>query len=209
MEESTKCSLCPGKYPEIGGDKSDGDCLCSLYPCQNGGSCVFNGLHMECKCLPGYGGTYCETETGIAAATCTNDTCHNNGTCIQTVDGGVECECGEYWRGERCQVIYSPSCHNSPCVNNGTCIPGNTTHPLHCLCDDSHGDVIGSYCEVVSPCESSPCGENGACVTMGDGTYTCRCRSGFEGPKCDPVILLSTTTPSTLGTSTEDTAGRI
>lgn len=35
-----------------------GDCIPD--PCQNGGTCIEEGDHPECLCLPGYGGDACE-----------------------------------------------------------------------------------------------------------------------------------------------------
>jgi hypothetical protein len=61
-------------------------------------------------------GPLCE----ISMNTCTNNPCHNNGLCLQTLTG-YQCQCSNYYTGSLCDISLNP-CDYSPCQNGGQCI---------------------------------------------------------------------------------------
>lgn len=44
--------------------------------------------------------------------------------------------------------------------------------------------VSGSRCELVDSCVSSPCANGGTCTSLSDEKFSCKCQSGYEGPRC-------------------------
>ena len=40
----------------------------------------------------------------------------------------------------------------------------------------------------IQPCSSSPCKNGGTCVSAGGTKFTCQCKIGFAGNKCDTGI---------------------
>ena len=68
--------------------------------CINNSTCVelANG-EFECECKPFFNGTFCETELDL----CQNETCSNNGECVQ-VDSVVRCDCYYLYDGEKCEI---------------------------------------------------------------------------------------------------------
>ena len=63
---------------------------------------------------------------------CFSNPCQNNGTCVQDMNGNVNCICSPKFTGNSCQFVANP-CNNSSCNERGTCTPLlNGTY--QCLC---------------------------------------------------------------------------
>ncbi|KAL9952620.1 hypothetical protein ACROYT_G039896 [Oculina patagonica] len=75
---------------------------CSSFPCQNGAKCVpnYGENQYHCDCVPGYKGSYCETDIDE----CASDPCLNRATCVDQVNGYV-CNCQPGYAGVHCQTM--------------------------------------------------------------------------------------------------------
>jgi hypothetical protein len=86
---------------------------CSSNPCLNNGTCVDystsskynissilgkNYSSFNCLCDENYKGTYCESKIDV----CQNETCSNNGNCID-LNNKAKCECFSMYSGEKCE----------------------------------------------------------------------------------------------------------
>lgn len=76
----------------------DGD-PCGLSPCQNGGSCHFDGTVATCECPSGFTGQLCEENVND----CPPSACENGGTCVDGVNS-YSCSCPPGLAGERCEI---------------------------------------------------------------------------------------------------------
>jgi hypothetical protein len=72
---------------------------CQSQPCQNGGSCRFDGSVALCECPAGFSGALCETNVND----CPADACENGGTCVDGV-GSYSCACPAGFAGARCEI---------------------------------------------------------------------------------------------------------
>ncbi len=131
--------------------------------------------------------------------------CVNGGQCPDdNILGG--CECPLHWTGMRCEIEVHAidddgieACGNINCLHGGKCLVttvGDTTS-YSCNCstaiDDFHR-YDGSFCQYESTefCSNPEgtmakvdfCVNNGICQEGG----TCRCPSGFFGPRCELTI---------------------
>ncbi|XP_078472604.1 IgGFc-binding protein-like isoform X10 [Lampetra planeri] len=109
---------------------------CASSPCQNGGTCLMNGVEYECTCPPNYNGTNCE----ISLDPCAPNPCQNGGTCTATNDK-FECKCPATHNGALCETLVD-LCASNPCENGGTCTVEDGV--LVCQCPSSY---TGKHCE--------------------------------------------------------------
>ncbi|XP_061431558.1 IgGFc-binding protein-like isoform X4 [Lethenteron reissneri] len=109
---------------------------CASSPCQNGGTCLMNGVEYECTCPPNYNGTNCE----ISLDPCASNPCQNGGTCMVTNDK-FECKCPATHNGALCEILVD-LCASNPCENGGTCTVEDGV--LVCQCPSSY---TGKHCE--------------------------------------------------------------
>ncbi|XP_038061479.1 neurogenic locus notch homolog protein 2-like [Patiria miniata] len=145
------------------------DCLSE--PCMHNGVCVDHVNGFTCTCQPGFVGMQCEA--------CSNDSCHNGGTCIVGIGGEFSCVCRNDFNGAQCEVPIS-YCLSSPCQNGGFCV--DTSWGLRCLCLQGYG---GPNCENdLDECASFPCVHATQCVD-GVNRYTCTCEGGYSGVNCE------------------------
>jgi hypothetical protein len=80
-----------GKYCE---NKID---LCENL-CLNGGLCSINNHLIQCSCLPGFTGLFCETNINE----CYTKPCSLNGQCVDLTNG-YQCNCDSGWYGYNCE----------------------------------------------------------------------------------------------------------
>ena len=66
--------------------------------CQNGATCVDEGVGYQCLCPPGYTGVNCETDI----PDCSPSSCPTGATCVDLVDGHY-CRCPFNLTGEDCR----------------------------------------------------------------------------------------------------------
>ena len=189
--------------------KSDG-CQSKPECAANGGECTSGPSGTTCFCgNSGKAGPSCEwnNATSSNVTTCAQNPCLYGGTCIDLKES-FECECSIGFIGERCETDVN-ECLSNPCVF-GTCQNGHGGYQCTCKSEERY---TGRNCEtdltacVTSPCASEPSkycvaepgNENFACVplcnsssclhggtcTPKDGTVTCECPPGLEGPRCE------------------------
>lgn len=108
---------------------------------------------------------------------CASSPCLNGGTCIDLV-GSYQCDCPEFYSGERCETQQSV-CEAFPCENGGTCIPHSSGSSRECECPSGYD---GDSCETnVDACQSVTCMNGGTCIGAGE----CVCACGFYGDSCE------------------------
>uniref|UniRef100_A0A671R237 Low-density lipoprotein receptor-related protein 1-like n=1 Tax=Sinocyclocheilus anshuiensis TaxID=1608454 RepID=A0A671R237_9TELE len=96
----------------------------------------------------------------IESPTC-NVQCQNGGSCFLNAWNQPKCRCPTSYSGERCEIN---QCRDY-CQNGGTCSPSRTgTH--------NHRHIVPFYIS------------NTFCF-VSSGAPTCRCQTGFTGPKCN------------------------
>uniref|UniRef100_A0A8C1L2N1 Low density lipoprotein receptor-related protein 1Ab n=1 Tax=Cyprinus carpio TaxID=7962 RepID=A0A8C1L2N1_CYPCA len=89
-----------------------------------------------------------------------NVQCQNGGSCFVNAWNQPKCRCPTSYSGERCEIN---QCKDY-CQNGGTCSPSRTgTH--------THRHIVPSW--------------PGLCTFISIGAPTCRCQTGFTGPKCN------------------------
>lgn len=73
---------------------------CSLYPCQNGGTCQEGASGYICTCPPGYTGRNCSSPV----SRCQHNPCHNGASCHERNNRYV-CACVPGYGGRNCQFL--------------------------------------------------------------------------------------------------------
>ncbi|GKT35081.1 hypothetical protein ADUPG1_008313, partial [Aduncisulcus paluster] len=141
---------------------------CGTYGTCNAGACV---------CYDGYianGDGYCED------LSCSLE-CENGGEC-QVVDGETVCVCGNYFKGDTCDIPICNSglgCGNGFCVDDGDIGENNSCTCFHGYELDATGRCTKALCTPV-------CGANGTCVIV-DGSPECSCNDPdhWTGSTCE------------------------
>ncbi|KAK3912487.1 Protein jagged-1b [Frankliniella fusca] len=149
---------------------------CKLNPCLNGGTCVDRVNSFQCICKEGWEGDTC----AINRNDCEPNPCRNNGTCSDRV-ADFYCSCRDGWKGKTCSLRNS-HCDRGTCRNGGDC--RDLGHTFACQCPP---DWEGTVCQLPKhrACDSKPCFNGGTCLNTGEGEgFTCVCREGFEGERC-------------------------
>ncbi|CAF0794318.1 unnamed protein product [Adineta steineri] len=119
-------------------------------PCLNAATCFPDAtvpLGYICGCQTGYTGSTCQNDERI----CKDDTCWNNGTCIEvnstTVDNNgttFYCNCSKSFTGVHCELKVN-LCANIKCQNHGICQTVNMSWSCICLTPSLY---YGNYCEI-------------------------------------------------------------
>ncbi|CAF3676943.1 unnamed protein product [Rotaria socialis] len=116
---------------------------CNL-TCENGGSCVSNGISSYCICPYGVIGNFCEYRWDQFDA-CSSMPCMNYGSCISS-NNSYYCVCPSGTTGYRCEMnettSSNTSCFLRPCENGGTCYA--YLNSSYCSCP--YG-TSGTFCE--------------------------------------------------------------
>ncbi|CAF3746170.1 unnamed protein product [Adineta steineri] len=140
---------CPGT--NIGAYCNVTSDACSMsQPCLNAATC-FPDLTVpvgyRCGCQTGYTGSTCENDERI----CKDDTCWNNGTCIEVNSTTVNnngtnfyCNCSKSFTGVHCELKVN-LCVNIKCQNHGICQTVNMSWSCICLTSLFY---YGNYCEI-------------------------------------------------------------
>ncbi|CAD5120054.1 DgyrCDS8636 [Dimorphilus gyrociliatus] len=141
---------------------------CASSPCRDIStiSCTDLVNEYKCNCNPGFTGKNCETHIDD----CSSSPCENNGSCIDN-DNFYTCLCFPGFYGVRCQNEYN-ECQPNPCINADSCTDKVNDYECLCLPDTKE-------------CDSNPCLHNGECKENTINSYTCKCRSGFSGDRCE------------------------
>ncbi|XP_057309168.1 uncharacterized protein LOC130647358 isoform X2 [Hydractinia symbiolongicarpus] len=142
--------------------------------CQNGGTCIGEGVEVKCICRPGYGGRTCQEHTQ-----CNEDTCLHGGICIEEV-GGFHCKCDNGYKGQRCEEY--DKCRPNPCLHGGKCKDYGDFYKCECK-----RGFKGKQCEDLDLCQPNPCHNGGQCFGY-PGGFQCECLPGYSGKACDDRI---------------------
>ncbi|KAG9510069.1 Neurogenic locus notch-like protein 2 [Fragariocoptes setiger] len=150
---------------------------CTSHQCQNGASCLNNGLNnYTCACPPQFTGPFC----GHDVDECSQrpNVCQHGATCHNTF-GGYSCICVNGWTGHDCSENID-DCASSPCRNGATC--HDRVGGFSCQCPPGKA---GLFCHLEDACAVSPCRPPATCDTSPiDGTALCTCPAGFTGSDC-------------------------
>jgi hypothetical protein len=142
-----------------------------------------------CKCIPGWQGTECQTQTPSTTCNTENTSGQNNasparsfkrqssvcsghGTC-----NGQYCNCNAGWLGADCETPASPSCSNADTSGSNNASPARSFKKMR---------------------QASVCSGNGYCLGQ-----ICVCKAGFSGNDCQNA---STTPAPTANTSGDNNA---
>ena len=79
--------------------------LCNDLPCKNGASCTMLATGgVECSCLDGWTGWFCERRV-----TCQDKPCKNGAKCDNSTNNGVKCSCTRGYTGFYCATEWTPA----------------------------------------------------------------------------------------------------
>ncbi|XP_059142952.1 multiple epidermal growth factor-like domains protein 11 [Physella acuta] len=182
--------------------------------CFPGFVCV-NGIctgGMSCKCNEGWAGLFCQEKCP--------EKCAPDGECATSTGNQAICICNEtsvYSPGEGCVPrVEEPSTTTVPTTTEGNlrprserlcfgaslCVHGYCDlSSLQCLCDRGwKGQLCNEKCDL-------NCGKNGRCRESSDYIFYCVCDPGYNGSRCENLILKpfsTTTVASTAGSEVKD-----
>ncbi|XP_078312996.1 uncharacterized protein LOC111133966 isoform X2 [Crassostrea virginica] len=98
-------------------------CTLTSTPCLNGGTCIVNSNYgYTCKCMEGFGGTYCQSGGArvTTKGTCHINHCQNGGTCYQNGPQSVfYCVCPNGYTGNTCQSAIIDNQVSVECMDDG------------------------------------------------------------------------------------------
>jgi len=155
---------------------------CATNPCQNGGTCIQQGLSgYKCECPAGQAGAVCN-ETLPKCADAGIDCL--NAECVETTNSAlpVYCQCYDGTRRDPRQnstcplsPCFEPDTETPVCKNNGTCRIVNNVHLCEC-----RGGWAGQNCTkaLKTPlCQDKPgvCGVGTCIQSLSPPFYTCSC----------------------------------
>nr|KAG5695015.1 hypothetical protein BaRGS_015839 [Batillaria attramentaria] len=151
--------------------------LCARIPCQNSGSCMYEGHRKySCLCPDDFFGDLCQHFNVCVAA----NPCQNGGGCHMHENGTYSCACPDYFSGEDCSV--PDPCSPSPCGVGGECMRDSDTE-ASCSCYDGW---YGPLCNQLNLCDlEDKCQHGGTCISTGNSTFSCACPPDFTGAFCD------------------------
>ncbi|CAF1228571.1 unnamed protein product [Adineta steineri] len=164
---------------------------CDANPCWFGGTCIdVANLDFVCLCPPNYSGKDCRT-----LISCKSDSCHNDGTCIQTAFG-ARCDCPANFRGDYCQyttavkpnkklphVEYRQFDDETLAAISGL---GSASANNHVNNQRTFAVAVGNRSQFVF-CLTNPCENGGSCFITNSATTKgiCVCREGYIGDYCE------------------------
>ncbi|CAF1414538.1 unnamed protein product [Adineta ricciae] len=166
---------------------------CAANPCWFGGTCIdVANFDFVCLCLPNYTGKDCRT-----VMSCQTDSCHNDGTCIQTTYG-ARCNCPTNFRGDFCQYTTQKKPTQKLPVAEYRQFDAETLAAIAGLGSSSAHDnnynqrmfaiAMGNRSQFVF-CLTNPCENGGSCFITNSATTKgiCICREGYIGDYCEIV----------------------
>ncbi|KAI3379763.1 hypothetical protein SNEBB_007669 [Seison nebaliae] len=141
---------------------------CSIWKCENSGTCILDNDIPKCLCQENYSGTHCEHRT----ISHNGKLCLNGGYINEITDN---CICPKNFFGTLCEETICNRLANV-CHNGGKCYPSNTLSNFFCKCQESYE---GSYCNLKKStnnnfCSSSMCQHGGKCEMKENGKKICK-----------------------------------
>ncbi|XP_014482747.1 PREDICTED: protein crumbs isoform X4 [Dinoponera quadriceps] len=76
-------------------------------------------------------------------------------------------------------------CHHEPCMMHGKCVSRQDRYECHCTARYS-----GNNCQIDNgpPCQNTPCRNGGTCIEDSRGDFSCNCKAGFTGSRCESQL---------------------
>ncbi|XP_030640189.1 protein crumbs homolog 1 [Chanos chanos] len=187
---------------------------CYFQPCLNSAICQDKDGNYTCKCWPGFAGSHCEVDVDE----CASSPCLRGGTCMELSQPGLYgieplfpphydpshvagfiCKCQPGHTGVLCEedVI---ECEKGPCQNGGVCEDTQRGYICHCPPQSQNGVLYGgrNCTERLLGCEGHECQNEATCVPfLSEGLhgYSCSCRPGFAGSRCQMSTTFSFESP--------------
>uniref|UniRef100_A0AAY4E0N6 Notch receptor 2 n=1 Tax=Denticeps clupeoides TaxID=299321 RepID=A0AAY4E0N6_9TELE len=171
---------------------------CESNPCLNQGTCVDGVNGYTCLCALPYTGRHCEEDL----EPCKSHPCHNGGVCQPSLDyTSFVCQCSKGWQGMSV----------SECVRDLCCSLCNAGTDMFVSgrCRSSVRRCLQKLLQVLpvqttsSLSVSDPCLNGGTCVDK-VGRYSCECRSGFFGDRCEEEVDECASSPCRKGGQCQD-----
>ncbi|XP_039268009.2 uncharacterized protein LOC120343009 [Styela clava] len=158
---------------------------CFDRPCLNNGSCMITDYGFNCSCSEGFKGNKCERQVCMASS------CNGGGSCRETSDGKIKCDCRYNRAGKYCEHACSFSnskfrYRNYYCSRSKTCVIGANDGVERCKCEERGS---GTHCimssDVTNEClEPNICSGRGSCYDL-TYKYSCSCQSYASGTNCE------------------------
>ncbi|KAF8369254.1 hypothetical protein PRIPAC_87083 [Pristionchus pacificus] len=175
--------------------------------------------YISCSLLDNYGCYvgYCAKDNKLPDCTCTQCTCYDKcltGPMCKTVLNTTDCnnclkspcpntqnytctngyntrtcDCAAGKTGSNCEFKIGDPCASYPCMNGARCTSNGAT--FTCSCTTGR---FGPQCQFSGdPCSDVACAATGNCTTIFDEARAiCKCQDGYQGAKCDQLILQRT-----------------
>ncbi|XP_067932806.1 fibrillin-1-like [Watersipora subatra] len=189
--ETTLCYNTEGSYLcncRAGYDKTlEDDCMCQdinecvINPCGANTTCVNELGGYTCKCLEGFGGS-CENCININECGMGSHNCHRDAHCTDTV-GSFICECKQGFYGDgitSCEVEKPCAAGVDSCDVNAMC-KDEFNGEYSCKCYPGYTESDNGTCIVDDVCGVlTKCSADATCTNI-QGSYVCKCKSGFLG----------------------------
>jgi len=158
---------------------------CSGQNCSGHGKCEDKLGGFVCHCNNGYSGATCEESV------CTDVDCSGNGQCLVTPGGTPQCMCNAAYTGSLC-ATRNLDCTVTNCSQTQVCElrEGEDSYNYRCTCKPGY---MGDDCLTFVGCDGTNCSGHGKCELGTDGTYSCKCSTGFTGKNCNHPASNSTT----------------
>ncbi|KAL3086398.1 hypothetical protein niasHT_033516 [Heterodera trifolii] len=192
---SEQCE-CPPKFGGILCEIEKPD-PCEFKPCPEGTICTptkdYNSL--TCECAPGQKCAHLSSPCERGHNPCVHGQCR-----IESLSDKqkVYCECQHGWKGTFCEQsaengekAFNQSCplHKNPCKNGGQCVSvkdnqQNGAIHFECICPKNFSGTLCENMPIARHCENG-CRNGGKCGKTKDGSWGCKCLTGFEGEQCE------------------------
>ncbi|XP_013383593.1 neurogenic locus notch homolog protein 1 [Lingula anatina] len=83
------------------------------------------------------------------------------------------------------------------CSRYADCLDETVGYSCHCILGYRNTSNGGDSC--AESCEKVPCKNDGKCMENQDGPVSCQCAEGFEGPRCERVLVPTWHEPVIIG----------
>uniref|UniRef100_A0A915HVD7 EGF-like domain-containing protein n=1 Tax=Romanomermis culicivorax TaxID=13658 RepID=A0A915HVD7_ROMCU len=179
---------------------------CKSFPCYNNGTCLATSRdNFTCRCTKEWMGSLCLANFLLSSLFDDSDGClktsaHQNIVQASQIFVPVW-RSGNWKKGNiygvdpnvTAHVVENPNfCRDDPCKNGGKC--GNGNSYTICQCPQNY---TGEFCQHFCPIDM--CLNGGKCKVNGRNLYSCECRTGWTGARCQLNINECASNPCKIG----------